>query len=124
MSPIGLQASIDSRKEVMLVRARIDYRYCYMYGLKPGERMCFNDFRHHGILLPFGSLNAHLNTANRLLLDPICGWTKTDSSDPLCGWNMNQVAASGQKYKVSPQDHYGTLLFHSCDLLKKFLCNA
>jgi hypothetical protein len=111
----------QSRRHVMLNPSRTDYLHRYMSGLKPGERVCCDNFRRYGLLLPFGALNAHLNVANRLIMDPDFGWTMTDSSDPLSGWDLKQVASTGKKYKVPPQDHYGALFFHIRDRLELFV---
>ncbi|CAG8802856.1 6487_t:CDS:1, partial [Racocetra fulgida] len=103
----------------MLNPARRDYRHRYMQRLTPGERICFDNFRHHGILLPFGALDAHHNVPNRFIIDRMFGWTMADSSDPLSGWNMFDVTKI--KHGTANDDLYGKLFFYLRQQLEKFI---
>ncbi|CAG8770471.1 1927_t:CDS:2, partial [Gigaspora rosea] len=62
-----IQTGIVMRNDIMLNPTRIDYRYRYLQRLTL-EQICFDNFRHHGILLPCGALNAHHNTQNRFIV--------------------------------------------------------
>ncbi|CAG8531025.1 22522_t:CDS:2 [Gigaspora margarita] len=50
---VDLQTGVVMRNAIMLNPERIDYRHRYMQRLTQGERICFDNFRHHGILLPY-----------------------------------------------------------------------
>lgn len=84
-TPMTLQELVQSRNQIMLHPARRDHRDRYMNRLLPAERLARDYFRHHGLLLPYGSFNAHLNVPNTLFLDPDFGWTLTDSVDRRLG---------------------------------------
>ncbi|CAG8674268.1 5369_t:CDS:1 [Ambispora leptoticha] len=110
ISQIDLQTAIDTRNQVMMNPMRKDYRHRYMQSLTPGERICFYDFCHNGILLPYGALNAYHNVPNKFILDPIRGWTMKDSSNPLFGWDELRVAQV--KHGTANEDFYGKLFFY------------
>ncbi len=69
-------------------------------GLKPYHRVAMKHFRDHGVFLPFGALDAHHNTPNCSLLDPVYGWMLGEVQDPLDSWNIevgSWWAAGGQR---------------------------
>ncbi|CAG8470350.1 20392_t:CDS:2 [Cetraspora pellucida] len=115
---IDLQTAVDSRNNIMLNPARRDYRHRYMQCLTPGERICFDNFRHHGILLPFGALDAHHNVPNRFIIDRMFGWTMADNSDPLNGWNISEIAKV--KCGTANDDFYGKFFFYLREQLENF----
>ncbi|CAG8592488.1 7809_t:CDS:1 [Dentiscutata erythropus] len=116
---IDLQTAVDMRNDIMLNPAREDYRHRYMQRLTPGERICFDNFRHHGILLPYGVMNAHHNTPNRFIIDRMFGWTMADSSDPLSGWDIFNIAQV--KCGTAKEDIYGKLFFYLREQFEKFV---
>ncbi|CAG8461727.1 25917_t:CDS:2, partial [Gigaspora margarita] len=59
-----LQTAVDMRNNIMLNPAREDYRHRYMQRLTPGERICFDNFRHHGILLQYGKQFDRIHVTN------------------------------------------------------------
>ncbi|CAG8737358.1 14830_t:CDS:2, partial [Racocetra persica] len=105
-----LQTGVMLRNKIMLDPARIDYRHRHMQALTPGERICFDNFRHHGILLPYGALNAHHNVQNKFILDPTYGWLLPDNSEPLSGWDISSVVQV--KHGTADEDLYGKLYFY------------
>ncbi|RIB02514.1 hypothetical protein C2G38_872121 [Gigaspora rosea] len=114
-----LQTATDMRNNIMLNPAREDYRHRYMQRLTPGERICFDNFRHHGILLPYGAMDAHHNSPNRFIIDRMFGWTMADSSDPLSGWDIFNIAKV--KYGTAKEDFYGKLFFYLREQFEKFI---
>jgi hypothetical protein len=121
-SPISFQGLLDNRNQIMLHPGRRDYRDRYMNRLSPAERLSFDSFRHHGLLLPYGAFNSHLNAPNTFLVDPRFGWTLTDSADPLQGWDLREVHDT--RSQVSRQDHYGALFFYLRKILADFVLKA
>ncbi|RIB13965.1 hypothetical protein C2G38_2018828 [Gigaspora rosea] len=107
---VDLQTGISLRNEIMFNPMRKDYRHRYMQLLTPGERICFDNFRHHGILLPYGALNAHHNVQNRFILDRTNGWVISDNSDPLSRWDIFSVVQI--KNGTADEDFYGKLFFY------------
>eukprot|EP00897_Mesotaenium_endlicherianum_P008891 jgi/Mesen1/802/ME000110S_11070 len=79
------------------------------------------EFRHNGVLLPFGAFNVHHKVANKLLLDPSHGWTLSNNADPLESRPIEDVLASGKRYDVPSNDLYGSLFFHVRDCLCSFV---
>ena len=63
---------------------REDYRERMYASLRPSHRVAFLEFRQFGLVLPFGSLNAHFNAPNVTLFSTDSGkWLQTDHADPL-----------------------------------------
>ncbi|KAF0559057.1 hypothetical protein F8M41_007025 [Gigaspora margarita] len=116
---VDLQTGVVMRNAIMLNPERIDYRHRYMQRLTQGERICFDNFRHHGILLPYGALNAHHNVQNRFILDPKYGWVMADSSDPLSGWDIYKVVQV--KHGTANEDLYGKLFFYLREQFEMFI---
>ncbi|CAG8662472.1 1334_t:CDS:1 [Dentiscutata erythropus] len=116
---VDLQTGVVMRNAIMLDPDRKDYRHRYLQRLTPSERICFDNFRHHGILLPYGALNAHHNAQNRFILDPKCGWVMADSSDPLSGWDIFKVVQV--KHGTADEDLYGKLFFYLREQFEMFV---
>lgn len=79
----------DAQGEYERVRnapSRKDYRDRMYAGLKPAHRVAYQEYRRFGIILPFGSVNAHFNVPNQSLFSPSGKWLQTDYADPLGGW--------------------------------------
>ncbi|CAG8590219.1 hypothetical protein C2G38_2154188 [Gigaspora rosea] len=96
LCPIDLQTAIDMR-----------------------ERICYDYFRHNGILLPYGVPNLHHNTPNKFILDPVHGWTTTDCSDPLSGWDLLKVVQV--ENGTTKDDLYRKLFFYLRNQLELFI---
>ncbi|CAG8628572.1 17908_t:CDS:1 [Dentiscutata erythropus] len=116
---IDVQTGVVMRNAIMLNPSRIDYRHRYLQRLAPGERICFDNFRHHGILLPYGALNANHNTQNKFIIDPTYGWVMADSADPLSAWDIFKVVQV--KYGTADEDFYGKLFFYLREQFEMFI---
>jgi hypothetical protein len=66
--------------------SRRDYRDRMYANLRPSHRVAFQEYRRFGILLPFGTVNAHFNEPNLSLFSQGGRWLQTDYADPLEGW--------------------------------------
>ncbi|KAF0542833.1 hypothetical protein F8M41_004304 [Gigaspora margarita] len=74
------------------------------------EQICFDNFRHYGILLPYGALNAHHNTQNRFIVDPTCSCVMTVSLDLLSGWDIFKIVQV--RHRTADEDFYRKLFFY------------
>ena len=90
----------------------------------------------HGMLLPFGSMDAHHNTANQLLLTPKLGYSLGDGSDPcrsgnMHGWSESSTVATNSGHggpaapSTSPAAYLCTMDgFHSAHIMCHACCPA
>lgn len=76
----------DEYDRVRTAPTRRDLRDRMYAGLRPSHRVAFQEFRRFGIVLPFGSMNAHFNSPNLSLFSLDMEWLQTDYADPLEGW--------------------------------------
>ncbi|KAH7103776.1 hypothetical protein BKA62DRAFT_768168 [Auriculariales sp. MPI-PUGE-AT-0066] len=60
----------DAFTRTMLAPSRVDHRDRFFQRLRPSHRAAMLEWRRFGLLLPFGAPNAHLNIANKMLLNP------------------------------------------------------
>ncbi|KAI9339359.1 hypothetical protein BDR26DRAFT_862298 [Obelidium mucronatum] len=118
---LGLHDGMQKYHDLMMTMDRIDFRHRIMLDLLPYERLAWFEQRNFGLLLPFGSFNAHHNTLNKFLFHPIHGFNMFDSCEKLDGWNQEQVLESGKQAGCSSNDLYGCLFFHVRQQLVSFI---
>ena len=83
---ISIEAAQAEYDRVRQIPSRQDFRDRMYCQLKPSHRVAFQQYRHHGIVLPFGATNAHFNFPNTSLFSLSGKWLLTDFADPLEGW--------------------------------------
>ncbi|KAH7096087.1 hypothetical protein BKA62DRAFT_720618 [Auriculariales sp. MPI-PUGE-AT-0066] len=110
----------DAFTRTMLAPSRVDHRDRFFQRLRPSHRAAMLEWRRFGLLLPFGAPNAHLNIANKMLLNPNGQLLVNDSASPLNGWNIEDVIASGKQHGAPEEDIFGCLYFHVRHQLAEF----
>ena len=84
--PISVSDSQDEYVRVRNAPSRRDFRDRMYVGLRPSHQVAFIEYRHSGIVLPFGAAKAQFNCPNCSLFSPDGKWLQTDYADPLEGW--------------------------------------
>ncbi|KAL5477406.1 hypothetical protein EMCRGX_G024202 [Ephydatia muelleri] len=79
--------------------------------LSPHQRVSWDNFVEHGMLLPLGAFNAHHNVQNPFLFDVDNRWRSEMQLDPLQCWPRAEIIAAGEKCNVPSNDIYGALFF-------------
>lgn len=85
-SSISMDEAQIEYDRVRSAPSRRDFRDRMYAGLTKSHRLAFFRYRQHGIVIPFGAMNAHFNYPNASLFFFNNQWLQTDHSDPLAGW--------------------------------------
>ncbi|KAL5481216.1 hypothetical protein EMCRGX_G021332 [Ephydatia muelleri] len=79
--------------------------------LSPHQRVSWDKFAKHGMLLPLGAFNAHHNLQNPFLFNVDHRWRPESQLDPLQCWPRAEMIKAGEKCNVPSNDIYGALFF-------------
>lgn len=110
--PIDLTALAAQQLRASVMKAahrddNYDRKLCAM--TRPGWRVCSQQFRDDGLLLPFGHSRAGFTVPNPTLFCKKGVWPLRDTTDPLEGWSVKDVSATQSRPK---HDVTGKLYHH------------
>lgn len=119
-SSISMDEAQIEYDRVRSAPSRRDFRDRMYAGLTKSHRLAFFRYRQHGIVIPFGAMNAHFNYPNASLFFFNNQWLQTDHSDPLAGWDLTEIIARGNAHGAQEEDIYGCLYFFLTEQLRTF----
>ncbi|KAM0712890.1 hypothetical protein Q7P35_000340 [Cladosporium inversicolor] len=111
------QQAHDIRKDVTDSPQRLDFIQRFLLMRKPEHRICKENFRDEGILLPFGHSRKEFTIPNPTLFLS-SAWPIMDDVEPLEGWNFAEVLET--KHSSAANDVYGKLFIHIGSVLSSF----
>ena len=102
---------MEDRNKYLFSSQGKKYAVEMLTALSPHQRVSWDKFAKHGMLLPLGAFNAHHNVQNPLLFDVDNRWRPESQLDPLQCWPRAEIIAAGEKCHVPSNDIYGALFF-------------
>ncbi|KIY66936.1 hypothetical protein CYLTODRAFT_444342 [Cylindrobasidium torrendii FP15055 ss-10] len=109
---------------VMNTPERVDYAHRYYAKLKPSHRLAAARWRAHGLVLPFGEVNAHHNIPNSWFFHQDergqINLNFSDQANPLHGWDLESILEAGKAHGVPESDILGAGFFYIKDQLMEF----
>ncbi|MCO5557105.1 hypothetical protein L7F22_010661 [Adiantum nelumboides] len=117
-SKASVQEIRSSRSEKAKSALKSD---CKTACLRPSHQVAWKEFCKWGLLLPFGTYNAHHDVPNKFLCHPSSGWLPHADANPLSGWDLMCMLATGSQKGLPKADIFGSFYFHVRDKLFTFL---
>ena len=102
---------MEDRNEHLLNSQGKQYAVEMLTTLSSHQRVSWDNFAEHGMLLPLGAHNAHHNVQNPFLFNVDNRWRPESQLDPLQCWPRAEIIAAGEKCNVPSNDIYGALFF-------------
>ena len=110
-SPRHIGKCMEDRIEHLLSPEGKRYAIEMLTTLSSHQRVSWDKFAEHGMLLPLGAHNAHHSKQNSFLFDVDNHWRPESQLDPLQCWPRTEIIAAGEKCNVPSNDIYGALFF-------------
>ena len=110
-SPRHIGKCMEDRNKYFLSPQGKRYSVEMLTTLSSHQRVSWDNFVKHGMLLPLGAFNAHHNVLNPFLFDVDNRWRSESQLDPLQCWPRAEIIEAGEKCNVPSNDIYGALFF-------------